>query len=190
MYFDLDCPVEMPDETPRASSLETNLSNIFSKAGKPFSKNKYIIEALKHKVDHWIEYDGKTILIEADGHYHFTKRLNPETGRYETGRYNGNTILQSTLIEKYMPDDAILLRVPFEIVNTLRQVSQPLSEEQQEELYGEAIDALLDDTVLQGTGRHMPDEIPSRMLVASLANGNGQSVRSIRKDVWHLVMAA
>ncbi len=180
LWFDLDSPVEMPKETEVFSTLETSLKTIFSNATLPVSDEDYTIKSMKHKVDMHIEYNGKTVLIEADGSAHFTKRTNPDTGKSETGRYNGSTLFQSKLTEKEMPEDAILLRMPAEIIKAISRCDT--------ETQKTVILNFLDSAAILGSGEHTPDNAGSKVHAFMAKPTQERATRPVWEDIRHLDM--
>jgi hypothetical protein len=103
LYFDLPMVHERDTKKEKASFSEEQLAACFAKIATPAGTHK--IEALDHNVDIALRYRGHSVLVEADGFYHFIQDRGAE--RFA---FNGNTLLQSALIQKCAPE-AIIIRM-------------------------------------------------------------------------------
>ncbi len=89
----------------RGSSWETSLEFAFRQKG--FENQGGFISQLNRKVDFHLKYDGREIIIEADGPSHFIK-----DEPLEKFHFNGSTLLQTALLRKLHPD-AVIIRLRY-----------------------------------------------------------------------------
>jgi hypothetical protein len=130
----LPCSFKRPEETYSFSPLERDFSAIVKKHGYPI-KHHVPLPALEHAVDFTMRAsDGRTLWIETDGHFHFTRSVSVQEKCFN---YNGHTLIQSALICKLHPD-ITMLRLPSDDFKKIKIDTQENQRSALEQIIGEA----------------------------------------------------
>lgn len=90
-------------DTENPSQMEMATERFLVQSGAVRVPNAEYVGELKHTVDLAMEWRRRMFFIEVDGPFHFVTSL--EDG---TLRLNGNTLLQSALLQKVMPQDRVI----------------------------------------------------------------------------------
>ena len=97
--------IESEDHT--SSRKENRFREVLRGSGVPVLKDDFMIAGIYHTIDIPVDYDGNVILCEFDGAFHFNE--DRENGRL---LYDGQSRFQTWIINKLMPDNTQLLRIP------------------------------------------------------------------------------
>lgn len=110
LWFDLPCPIDPEPREETVSLQEERLISAFKISKTPLKE--HIIPVMGHKVD--VAVDGEhLILIEVDGRWHFVFEIDNE-GNYVMAGYNGSTLFQTALMEKYSGKNVSIIRAPYD----------------------------------------------------------------------------
>lgn len=108
LWFKGDTPINRTEQDDTVSLFEGDVKHNLELAGASVS-NDTIISKLKHRVDLTAVFNDKAILIECDGPSHSVKSVDDHKMYL-----NGNTILQTGLIQKAQPNQNIV-RIPHDV---------------------------------------------------------------------------
>lgn len=99
-----------------------DISNLFAQHGFRIDPSVQYVDRLSKKMDVGMRLQDIPLRIEVDRKRDFTKRM--ETDGPVCGGYNGNTALQTFLLQKTCPD-GLLVRIPEEVVRAARALDNP-----------------------------------------------------------------
>lgn len=161
-WFDVKTPFTLPRESKGSARAEKELGRIFYQAATDGKANKHIA-ALEHDVDIAASHSGKAVFIELDGPNHFLFAFD-DKGKLRKGNYNGSTMFNSALIAKSMPEDAILVRMPYTVYDMFKR---------RDCLKPNMMRGLLDHLVAhQGSGVHLPSGTAIEPLILTTRDPN------------------
>lgn len=120
LWFDVTGTPAPPKEAETVSRYEDRLYETFNAAGMPTSEDAARLDDIRREVDLALKIKDRTIYTEVDGPYHFLH------GQDNKLYFNGNTIFQSRLIQKYYPE-SVLIRWPFFIFEKIGDIPPRLA---------------------------------------------------------------